>query len=83
MTAEVTDGFAINGTGTDGVALSARTVLIDQAISDDSSIRFQLVVSIADTRVSYMLATVTDTYEFSYRQRNALALRTAQRLSQG
>ncbi len=83
MTAQVTDGSAVNGTGPDGVAISARTILIDQAISDDSSIRFQLVVSIADTRVSYVLATVTDTYEFSYRQRNALALRTAQRLSQG
>ena len=83
MTAQVTDGYAVNGTGTDGVAISARTILIDQAISDDSSIRFQLVVSIADTRVSYMLATVTDTYEFAYRQRNALALRSAQRLSQG
>ncbi len=83
LTAKVTDLNAINGTGADGVALSTRMITIDQAISDNSSVRFQLFVSIADNRVSYLLASVTDSYEFSPGRRNGIALRTAERLSQG
>ena len=83
LTAKVADLGAVNGVGAEGVAVSARMITIDQAISDDSSVRFQLVVAIAGTRVSYMLATVAPTYEFSPSQLSALALRTAQRNSQG
>lgn len=82
-TATVTDGAAVNGEGADGVAVSARIITIDQATSDDAAVRYQLVVAIGDTRVSYLLATVTDSYQFSRGQLNALALRTAQRNSQG
>lgn len=81
-TAQVADGAAINGTGADGVAVSARMITIDQATSDDSSARYQLAVAIGDTRVSYLLATVTGDYEFSEQQLKDLALRTAQRNSQ-
>ncbi|MGV8846266.1 hypothetical protein [Tessaracoccus sp.] len=83
LTAQVTDGGAVAGTGADGVAVAARVITIDQAISDDSSVRYQLVVALADTRVSYLLASVTTDYQFPDAQLKALALRTAQRNSQG
>ncbi|MDO5736102.1 MAG: hypothetical protein Q4P15_06465 [Propionibacteriaceae bacterium] len=83
LTAEITDRAAINGTGANGVAVSSRLITIDQAISDDTSVRYQLVVSIADTRVSYLLASVTSSYQFSNVAMQELALRTAQRNSQG
>lgn len=82
-TAKVTDDGAVNGTGADDVAVSARMITIDQATSDDASVRYQLVVAIGDTRVSYLLATVTDDYQFSEGKLKSLALRTAQRNSQG
>ncbi|RMB58390.1 hypothetical protein [Tessaracoccus antarcticus] len=82
LTAKVTDGGAVNGVGVDGVAVSARMITIDQAISDNSSVRYQLVVSIADNRASYLLASVTNDYQFSADQAKLLAMRSAQRLSQ-
>ncbi|MEO7586899.1 MAG: hypothetical protein ABIS84_02610 [Arachnia sp.] len=82
-TAKVTDGGAVNGVGVDGVAVSARMITIDQAIADNSSVRYQLVVAIADNRASYLLASVTTNYQFSADQAKLLAMRTAQRLSQG
>lgn len=83
LTAKVTDGGSVSGAGADGVAVAARMITIDQAISDTSTVRYQLVVAIANGRVSYLLATVTDTYQFSESQLTDLALRTAQRNSQG
>ncbi len=83
LTAQVTDGGAVDGIGADGAAVVARMLTIDQAISDDSSVRYQLVVALADTRVSYLLASVTTEYQFPDAQLKALALRTAQRNSQG
>lgn len=82
-TAEITDQGAVNGTGADGVAVSARVISIDQAISDDAAVKFQLVVAIADTRVSYLLASVTDDYLFTEKQQQQIALRVAERNSQG
>lgn len=82
-TAEVTDQGAVNGIGADGVAVSARMITIDQAISDDAAVKFQLVVAIADTRVSYLLTTVTDDYLFNENQQKQIALRVAERNSQG
>ncbi len=82
-TAEVTDLGAVNGTGADGVAVSASMITIDQATSDDSAVKYQLVVAIADTRVSYLLTSVTDDYLFTADQQKEIALRVAQRNSQG
>ncbi len=82
-TAEVTDLGAVNGGGADGVDVSARLITIDQATSDDSAVRYQLVVAIADSRVSYLLTSVTDDYQFTPDQLSEVALRMAHRLSQG
>ncbi len=82
-TAQVTDLGAINGTGADGVAVSARMIVIDQAISDDSAVKYQLAVAIADTRVSYLLTSVTEDYRFTKNAQHELSLRMAQRNSQG
>ncbi len=82
-TAEATDLNAMNGTGADGVAVSARMISIDLATSDDETVKYQLVVAIADTRVSYLLTSVTDDYAFTNRQQQEIALRVAQRNSQG
>ncbi len=82
-TAKVTDQGAVNGTGADGVAVSASMITINQATSDDSTVKYQLVVAIADTRVSYLLTSVTDDYLFTADQQKEIALRVAQRNSQG
>lgn len=82
-TAKVTDQGDVAGTGVDALAVSAKIITIDQAISDTESVKYQLTVAVADTRVSYLLSTVTESYLFSPEQQQSLALRTAQRLSQG
>ncbi|MGO1383556.1 MAG: hypothetical protein ACTHU1_02030 [Arachnia sp.] len=82
-TAEVTDLGAVNGTGADGVPVSASMINIDLATGDDAAVNYQLVVAIADTRVSYLLTSVTDDYSFSSGQQARIALRVAQRNSQG
>ncbi len=82
-TAEVTDLGAMNGTGKDGTAVSARLIVIEQAVSDDAAVRYQLAVAIADTRVSYLLTSVTNDYQFTGDQIKYLALRMAERNSQG
>lgn len=82
-TAKVTDQGAMNGTGAEGVAVSARLITIDQAVSDNAAVRYQLAVAIADTRVSYLLTSVTDDYQFTDDQIKLLALRMAERNSQG
>lgn len=82
-TAVVSDLGVVEGTGADGVAVSASVLDIDLATSDDDAVKYQLVVAIADTRVSYLLTSVTDDYLFTEDQQKELALRVAQRNSQG
>jgi len=82
-TAAVTDLGAVNGTGADAVAVSASMISIDLATADDAAVNYQLVVAIADTRVSYLLTSVTDDYSFTADQQKEIALRVAQRNSQG
>lgn len=82
-TAKVTDLGTIEGTGAAEIPVTGRIISIDQSISDTEVVQYQLAVNVADARVSYLLATVTSDYSFSLEQQQSVALRSAQRLSQG
>ena len=82
LTANVSELTAVNGTGASDLPVSARSFVIDQATSDNASVSYQVSVAVAGKTVSYLLASVTADFRFTEDQMGALALRSAQRLSQ-
>lgn len=82
LTATVTEQANLSGVGADNVPYSLRTFTIQQATSDNSSVLYQLSVSVTGGRVGYLLTTVTEDFKFSEDQLRAVAQRTAERLSQ-
>lgn len=83
MTAEVSELPAVAGVGAGGEAISSRQFLVTQATSDDESVLFQVAVGVANEHVTYTVATVTDDYDFAEEQWGTIALRAAQRTTQG
>ncbi|GAB3820074.1 hypothetical protein GCM10028820_25120 [Tessaracoccus terricola] len=82
LTATVTELPGISGVGADNASLSARSFLVQQATSDDTSVLYQLSVTITGQRVGYLLTTVTEDFRFTDEQFAAVVLRASQRLSQ-
>ncbi len=82
LTANVSELTAVRGTGASDLPVSARSFVIDQSTSDSASVSYQVSVAVAGKKVSYLLASVTADFRFTDDQLGALALRSAQRLSQ-
>lgn len=83
MTAEVEQMPAATGTGAGGAAISSQQFLVTQATSDDANVVFEVAVAAAGQHVTYAVATVTPDYRFGDEQWATLALRAAQRATQG
>lgn len=83
LTATVTELPGISGVGADNAALSARSFLVQQATSDDTSVLYQLSVVVTGQKVAYLLTTVTEDFRFSDEQFAGVVRRVGERLTQG
>lgn len=83
MTAEVSEPTEATGVGAAGEQLASQQFLVEQATSSDASVFFQVAVGTAGQRVTYTMATVTEDYQFTQDQWDAIALRAMQRATQG
>lgn len=83
LTATVTEGTAVASTGADGANASSRLFTIAQAQGDNAASTFQVIVTVADTRVSYVVVTTEGDYKFSDARFSALAQRVGVRATQG
>lgn len=82
LTATVTELPGISGVGADKAPLSARSFLVQQATSDDTSVLYQLSVVVTGQKVAYLLTTVSEDFRFSDDQFAAVVRRAGERLSQ-
>ncbi len=82
-TATVAELEAASGTGVSETPVAARLFNISQQTADDAATYFQVAVVQAGTKVSYLLATVGQSYQFSEPQLAALGIRAGQRATQG
>lgn len=80
-TATVAEGPGVKGTGADGVKITGATYLVTQK-TETNTVVFRVAVMTVDTRVVYLLANCSTTFNFADADWTRLAVRAGQRTSQ-
>jgi hypothetical protein len=80
-TATVADGPAVKGTGKNDAKIAGSTFLVTQK-TEIATVVYRVAVLTEDTRVVYLLANPTTSFDFTDAQWKAIALRAGQRASQ-
>lgn len=81
-TASITKGPSVKGTGVAGAKISGSTYLVSQKTETDTVV-FRVAVLTVGSRVCYLLANPSTTFDFTEDAWKKLALRAGQRVSQG
>ncbi|MGV8907559.1 MAG: hypothetical protein ACOH1Y_01110 [Propionicimonas sp.] len=80
-TASVKEGAAVKGTGADAAKIAGTTYLVTQK-TETNTVVFRVAVVTVDTRVVYLLANPSTSFDFSDADWGRLAVRAGQRSSQ-
>ena len=80
-TAKVTEGPSIKGTGVNGAKIAGSTYLVTQS-TGTTTVAFRVAVLTVDTRMVYLLANPSSSFDFSDDDWRQLAVRAGQRVSQ-
>lgn len=81
-TATVSEYTAVSGVGVGDAPVAARMFSVSLEKTAEEKAYYQLIVTRAGATVSYVLVTVSDSYQFSEEQLGQVAIRAAQRASQ-
>lgn len=72
---------AVTSVGAEDIPVSARSFSIERE-SESNAVRYQLALTVSGNRVTYMLATVKTSYQFSEAQLSEIAKRLGERATQ-